>query len=120
MEQEDEGNETEELLSSGIPKHLLSADPQTSIAGASTPGGAAGYTPRALPPEEEAALLAADEKQFTDQQQAAIGVQVPPSPPGGCSPTLMVRWHFELFLMFDFEKNFRENLPAFLKERSMD
>jgi len=91
MEQEDEGNVTEELMLSGIPKHLLSADPQTSIAGASTPGGAAGYTPRALPPEEEAALLAADEKQFTDQQQAAIGVQVPPSPPGGCSPTLMVR-----------------------------
>ncbi|KAF7635076.1 hypothetical protein Mgra_00005518 [Meloidogyne graminicola] len=85
---EDEGNETEELLS-GIPKHLLSLDPQTSTTGASTPGGAAGYTPRAIPAEEEAALLAADEEQFTDQQLAANGVQLPPSPTGECSPTLM-------------------------------
>nr|CAD2169784.1 unnamed protein product [Meloidogyne enterolobii] len=112
MEQEDEGNETEELLSSGIPKHLLSADPQTSIAGASTPGGAAGYTPRALPPEEEAALLAADEKQFTDQQQAAIGVQVPPSPPGGCSPTLMRK-----FAGFFERKEHGLNMNAMIKGR---
>nr|CAD2175875.1 unnamed protein product [Meloidogyne enterolobii] len=57
MEQEDEGNETEELMLSGIPKHLLSADPQTSIAGASTPGGAAGYTPRALPPDRRSCFV---------------------------------------------------------------
>ncbi|CAK5052904.1 unnamed protein product [Meloidogyne enterolobii] len=54
---EDEGNETEELMLSGIPKHLLSADPQTSIAGASTPGGAAGYTPRALPPDRRSCFV---------------------------------------------------------------
>uniref|UniRef100_A0A915LQC2 Uncharacterized protein n=2 Tax=Meloidogyne TaxID=189290 RepID=A0A915LQC2_MELJA len=112
MEQEEEGNETEELMLSGIPKHLLSADPQTSIAGASTPGGAAGYTPRALPPEEEAALLAADEKQFTDQQQAAIGVQVPPSPPGGCSPTLMRK-----FAGFFERKEHGLNMNAMIKGR---
>jgi hypothetical protein len=78
---------------------FLQVDPQTSITGASTPGGAAGYTPRALPVEEEAALLAADEKQFADQQEAENGVQVPPSPPGECSPTLMV-FIFKVFKYF--------------------